>query len=162
MIRVGVISDTHGQAELARRALSVFQEAGAERILHCGDIGSTEIIQILSALPTDYVYGNCDGARQTLAAAVEKYGGTLHGDFGSVEIAGKKIALYHGQNDERLDQEARSGEWDLICTGHTHRSTFTEWFGTRLLNPGALQRRWEAPGAVLLDLPRMDVTFFKV
>ena len=162
MMRIGVISDTHGLAELTQRVLTVFQETGAERIIHCGDIGSTDVVKILSALPVDYVFGNCDGARRTLAAAIEESGGTIHGDFAELLIAGKKIAVYHGQNDERLEQEARSGQWDLICTGHTHRALFSEWYGTRILNPGALQRRWEAPQAALLDLPKIDVTHFRV
>lgn len=162
MTRIGIISDTHGLADLTRRALSVFQEAGAERIIHCGDIGSTEIMEILSVLPVDYVFGNCDGARRTLAAAANKYGSTLHGDFAELLIAGKKIAVYHGQNEERLEQEARNGRWDLICTGHTHRALYAELYGTPILNPGAMQRRWEAPGAALLDLPKIDVTHFTV
>ena len=162
MVRVGVISDTHGNAELTRRAVAIFRETQVTRVIHCGDIGSTEIITILSELPTDYVFGNCDGARRTLASAIEESGGTLHDDFGSVEIAGKKIAIYHGQNDMRLEQEICSGQWDLLCYGHTHRFAFEQRGQTMVLNPGAIQRRWEAPSAAVVDLPKIDVTRFNV
>ena len=162
MTRVGVVSDTHGLLELTRRVMAVFAEAGVERILHCGDIGTPAVVEALSALPVDYVYGNCDGTSTRLAEAVKTYGGTLHGKSGEVEIDGRHVALYHGQDEELLDTLARSGQWDLICTGHTHRSGFSELYGTRILNPGALQRRWEAPGAAIVDFPKIDVTFFRV
>lgn len=162
MVRVGVISDTHGNAELTRRAVAIFRETQVTRVIHCGDIGSSEVVEILSEFPVDYVFGNCDGARRTLASAIERTDGTLHGDFGSVEIAGKKIAIYHGQDDERLEQEIRSGEWDLLCRGHTHRFAFEQEGRTKVLNPGAIQRRWETPGAAVVDLPKIDVTRFNV
>lgn len=157
-VRIGVISDTHALANLTRKAVDIFVSAGAERIIHCGDIGSAEIVEILSVLPVDYVFGNCDYARRTLTEAIKTFGGTLHDDFGSVEIAGKKIAIYHGQNDLRLEQEIDSGAWNLICTGHTHQSSFEHRGGTYVLNPGAISRRWESPHAALVDLPKMDVT----
>lgn len=162
MTRIGVISDTHGDTAGTRAALAVFLETGCSRLLHCGDIGSPEIATILSVLPCDYVFGNCDGARATLSEAIRATGGTLHDDFGTLEIDGKKIALYHGHSEERLEQEIRSQQWDLLCTGHTHRFAFEQIGPTKILNPGAIKRLWETPGACVVELPKIDVTRFLV
>lgn len=161
MARIGVISDTHGEERLIRQAMEVFKELGVVRILHCGDLCVPENVALFREIPTDFVYGNCDSCvRLSIERAVEKYGGTLHGDFGSLRLYGKSVAFLHGQNRTRLLQELDGGAWDLICCGHTHRYEFSMHGDTILLNPGALQRRSQTPGAVCVDLPKIDVTRF--
>ena len=57
MLRVGVISDTHG---LLRTEASVFLR-GCDHIVHGGDVGSQAILQELAAIaPTIAVRGNND------------------------------------------------------------------------------------------------------
>ena len=161
MVRIGVISDTHGEERLIRQAMEVFKELGVGRILHCGDLCVPDNVALFKEIPIDFVYGNCDSCvRLSIERAVETHGGTLHGDFGSLRLAGKNIAFLHGQNRTRLLQELDSGKWDLICCGHTHRYEFSMYGETILLNPGALRRRSETPGAVCVDLPKIDVTRF--
>lgn len=158
MIRIGVISDTHGEEALVRRAMEVFQELRVSRIIHCGDLSVPPHLSLFSPIPTDFVYGNCDSSvRHSIARAIEKFGGTLHDDFGSMELAGKKIAFLHGHNSTRLNQEIQSGRWDLVCCGHTHRYEFTLVGETVVLNPGSVQRRFETPSAAMVELPKIDV-----
>ena len=158
MIRLGVISDTHGEETLIRRAITSFKELGVERIIHCGDLRVPSHVALFQEIPTDFVYGNCDAAiRQSIARSVEEFGGTHHGDFGSLTLAGKRVGFLHGQNSTRLNQELRSGDWDLLCYGHTHHYEFSLYGETILLNPGALQRRGEAPGVAYVELPKIDV-----
>ncbi len=57
MIRVGLISDTHGLLRQEAKALLV----GCDRIVHCGDVGAVSIINELAALaPLTVVRGNND------------------------------------------------------------------------------------------------------
>ena len=61
---------------------------------------------------------------------------TIHGDFASLEIDGKKIAINHYPEIAR--REAESGKYDLVCYGHDH-TAHNEMIGkTLLLNPGEL------------------------
>lgn len=72
---IGVISDTHGHVEFTRPALEVFRNEGAERLLHCGDIGSPEVVRLFDNWPTHFVFGNADHDRKNLRRAIE--GGVL-------------------------------------------------------------------------------------
>lgn len=159
MLRIGVISDTHGEERLVRRAVEIFKEMNVERVLHCGDLCVPAHAALFKEIPTDFVYGNCDSCvRLSIERSVEEAGGTHHGDFGSLRLAGKNVAFLHGQDRTRLLQELNSGDWDLICTGHTHRYELTMYGDTLLLNPGAVQRRYETPCAACVDLPSLSVS----
>lgn len=155
---LGVISDTHGILALTEKAIQKFTERNVTHIIHCGDIGNPGVVELFRGIPVDFVWGNCDFARRALAQKIEEIGGTLHEGFGSIELEGKKIAFLHGDQEERLEQEIRSQEWDLICSGHTHCSSFEQRGRTKVLNPGAIQRHYETPSAAVVELPKIDVT----
>ena len=56
-MRIGIISDTHGLLRLA----AIKQLAGADHIIHSGDIGAPEVIEGLRRIaPTTAVKGNID------------------------------------------------------------------------------------------------------
>ena len=166
---IGIISDTHGCNDLVRAAADIMKKFEVVRVIHCGDIGSREIINILSQFQTDYVFGNCDSMlTMTLTDQINEKGGTLHGWFGNLEIEGKKIAFLHGTSDERIQQEIFSGNWDLICHGHTHRHQLMNYRlpekvrteqrdSTLLLNPGAIKSRYEPPEFCIVKLPEMEI-----
>ncbi len=155
--RIGVVSDTHNLAELAKKVIFLASEMNVKSFIHCGDICNTEIVDILSKFPTQYVFGNCDGAKRTLTQRIEETGGVIHGRFGQLEWEEKKIAFLHGDEDMRLDRECRSGNWDLVCYGHTHRHMLCNVRNTLVLNPGALQRRYDNPGFCIVELPSLNI-----
>jgi putative phosphoesterase len=128
-----------------------------DRVLHCGDIGSAAIVDLFAAWPTDFVFGNCDDRRAELAAAIEAAGQTCHGAFGDLEIAGKRIALIHSDDRRRFQQTIQSGEFDLVCYGHTHVAAIERVGDTLVLNPGALYRASPHSLAVV-DLPSLEAT----
>jgi predicted phosphodiesterase len=43
-VRVGIISDTHGQVDFTRPAVRMFESLEVDRVFHCGDIGSPEVV----------------------------------------------------------------------------------------------------------------------
>ena len=47
-MRVGIISDTHGQVDFTRPAVRMFESLDVERVFHCGDIGSPEVVELFA------------------------------------------------------------------------------------------------------------------
>ncbi|MBN2021792.1 MAG: YfcE family phosphodiesterase [Pirellulales bacterium] len=153
---VGVLSDTHGDVHAARPAVRLFASLGVARLLHCGDVGSAEILRMLAPWPTHFVLGNVD-RQAMLNEAIAQAGHTCHGRFGSIEWEGRRIALLHGDDAKRLDETIRSGKWDLVCHGHTHAAALRQCGPTTVLNPGAIART-DQSSIALVELPSLRVT----
>ena len=156
-MRIGVVSDTHGHVEYARQAVRMLDQLDVEQVLHCGDIGSADVVQLFGSWPTHFVFGNVDYEEDALRREIEAAGQTCHGAFGAIELAGKKIALLHGHDFARFGETVSDGQYDLVCYGHTHVAKQEIIEGTLVLNPGALYRANPHSSAVV-ELPQLTAT----
>ena len=157
-MRFGVISDTHGREKNTRQAVRLLQQKQVDCVLHCGDVGSPEIVPLLAEWPTHYVLGNVDlEIADRLQAAIEQQPQhTLHGRFAELEIAGRKIAMLHGDDLQRKQKEIESGTWDLLLYGHTHQAACDLAGEMIVLNPGALHRAAEYSIAIV-EASELDI-----
>ena len=155
-MRIGVVSDTHGHLEFARPAVDILRREGVEQVLHCGDIGSPEIVRLFADWPTHFVFGNTDYGYGPLQQAMSELGHTCHDLFGDLSLADRRIAVLHGHENWRLSEAISSGDYDLVCSGHTHERNLQQAGRTTVLNPGALYRASEHTIAIV-DLATMDV-----
>ena len=158
---IGVVSDTHGRAESAIRAVRVLESFAPAAVLHCGDIGSQKVVEVFALWPTHYVLGNTDDESLPLAEAVVAAGGAWHDRFGDLVLAGRRIALLHGDDSRRLAQSIDSQNYDLVCSGHTHVPESRRHGKKLVLNPGALHRARDYTIAVV-DLIEMRATHMVV
>ncbi len=154
---LGIVSDTHGHIRNTQQGVRMLESLEVDAVVHCGDIGSPDIPPLFRAWPTHYVLGNVDWPRQDLLESIEAAGGTLHGRFGAIVAAGRKIAFLHGDDATRFNVEIESGHWDLICHGHTHKANQDTQGKTLILNPGALQRAWP-PSIAVVELSPLRAT----
>jgi len=154
---VGVLSDTHGHQPFTREAARLFESLGVVRLLHCGDIGSTEIVEILERWPVDYVLGNVDDNRQELEATIDRVGQTYHGRYAELELADFRVAILHGDDTRLLQRTIEDGAHPLVCHGHTHVRRLEQVGSTLVLNPGAVYRANPRSIAVV-RLPELEVT----
>jgi putative phosphoesterase len=158
---LAVVSDTHGQVEFARRAVRLLEPFQPVCLIHCGDIGSPAIPAVFAGFATQYVLGNVDYYDEIeLAAAIQKAGQLFAGRFGELTLRGKKIAWLHGDDERLLKQTIAGGEYDLVCSGHTHQQAQRRVGNTLALNPGALYRANPRTCAVV-DLADLSVTVLK-
>lgn len=160
-MRIGVVSDTHGSIAPTRPAIRMLESLDVEAVLHCGDIGSEEVIKLFAPWPTHFVFGNCDYDHVDLRRAIEAAGQTCHGLFGEIELAGVRIALLHSHERRRFDEAIASGQYGLVCYGHTHVADQQRHGETLVLNPGALYRA-NPPSIAVVDLPAIEATVIKV
>jgi putative phosphoesterase len=160
-MRVGIISDTHGQVDFTRPAVRMFESLGVERVLHCGDIGSPAVVELFAPWPTDFVFGNCDMEQRALRAAILRAGQTCHGEFGDLQIEGVRIALVHSHDRRLFSASIGSGRYGTICYGHTHVAAIERRGETLLVNPGAIYRA-QPHSVAILDLPQNTATIVEL
>lgn len=157
---LGVVSDTHGNIGRTSQAVELLQARGVEAVLHCGDVGCPGIVEQFAAWPTHFVTGNCD-AREDLGTDVLAASQHWHGLFGEITLANRRIALLHSHVPGKLAECAESGQYDLVCYGHTHRYETHRVGDTVILNPGALHRAHPVTIAIV-DLTTMQVEHVEI
>jgi putative phosphoesterase len=158
---LGVVSDTHGHIEHTRPAIRMLESLAVDVVIHCGDIGSVDIIQMFAAWPTHFVFGNVDYDADLLRRAMAVAGQTCHDRFGSLELSDRKIAFLHGDDARRFEETVEGQQYDLVCYGHTHIAKQEQRGRTVVLNPGAVHRATPHSLAVV-QLPEMQVTMVPV
>jgi putative phosphoesterase len=155
-MRIGIVSDTHGNRLMVTHALTELRERGITTLLHCGDIDDAETVALFRGFTTHFVFGNCDIDQAALREAMADIGATLHDAFGSVELEGVKLAFTHGDDKALLRDVERSGHYDFLFYGHTHQAEEHHSGSTRVINPGALHRA-RPKTFLVLDLGSREV-----
>ena len=140
LIRVGLISDTH---DLLRPEAAAFL-AGADHIVHCGDIVSPEILEELRKIaPVTAVRGNNDRGA---------WAGRLR-ETESLELGGVRIYVIHDL--KLLDIDPHAGDVRVVASGHSHKPVVQERDGVLFVNPGSAgPRRFKLPisiGELLIE-----------
>lgn len=165
-MKVGILSDTHGQVDLALVAAREFIFRGIDAVLHCGDIGSdmvlTEMASIFQTLeiPVYAVLGNCDIPSEW-DFYPEDIGVKILGRFGELELAGKRIAMLHSDDEKVFDRVVAADKYDYLFTGHSHVRHDRREKRTRLINPGSAGRGMH-PSCAVLDLCSDDLEFITI
>ncbi len=139
-MRIGVVSDTHGHVEHTRAAVRMLESLEVEAVLHCGDIGTPEVIELFAPWPTHFVFGNCDHERGKLRQAISAAKQSCHEEFGELTLGETRIALLHSHDERKFETAIHSGKYALVCYGHTHVAKIEQVGETVVLNPGALYR----------------------
>ncbi len=134
----------------------VFRRRQIDLLIHCGDIGSPEIVELLAPWPADFVFGNVDDPTE-IRPEIARLGKVCHERFGTIELEGLHIAFLHGDDGALLRQAAQSGQWDLLCFGHSHMAEISQRGPTKLVNPGAVYRA-ARPSVAIVEVPAMAVT----
>jgi putative phosphoesterase len=128
-----------------------------ETVLHCGDIGSMAVVELFEKWPTHFVFGNCDENLERFAAEITAAGQTCHGLFGELTLADVRVALLHSHERRRFREAIDSGEYGLVCYGHTHVAAVDRHGETLVVNPGAIYRA--SPHSIaVVDLPGVEAT----
>lgn len=173
---VGILSDTHGRHDRARKALGLLRAKGATTIIHCGDIGGEEVLdelataaaELSSAAPNPqhrgtgvwFVWGNCDHVDEGIRDYVRSIGLTPPLAVPLLlPVAEKSIAVFHGH--ERELERFDSSKVDYLLHGHSHERRDERFGNLRVINPGALQRAHEHTVATL-DISRDELSFWQV
>ena len=95
---IGILSDTHDRTDAMAAAMQLLHSRGAEYFIHCGDVGSSAVLDYLAGQKACFVWGNCDWDRVGLQHYAKSIEIDCFGAFGELELDGKKIAVIHGDD----------------------------------------------------------------
>ena len=162
MTKIAVISDSHDHLPALARALTEANEAGAEVLIHCGDLSAPFVLRMLAehfAGPIHVVFGNNDADGRLLQSIAAQHSRiTLHGIYAEIEVGGRQIAVIHYPEPAR--RIAQSGQLDLVCYGHDHTQLLEQIGDTWLLNPGEIMGMRSTPSWALYDTEAHHVTVY--
>jgi putative phosphoesterase len=162
-VKVCILSDSHDNIPLLRAAVAQAQAQGAQAVLHCGDVVAPSTLATVReyGLPVHVIHGNNSGDLYFLSKLAHQPGSVIHyhGQDAAFELAGKRIFLVHYPHYARA--MAVTGDYDLVCCGHSHRSKIEHIQNIRggetiLVNPGTAGGVGAPPTYVLGDLARME------
>ena len=169
---LGLLSDTHGQAQRTANALRLLQEVGAEAFIHCGDIGSPEVLDGFVGRRAWLVCGNTDDPDSGLAQYASTLGLKLVTETPlRLKLGGRRLAVFHGHESQfahLFDGSQHSAELrteladcDYILYGHYHTPADAHLGSWHVISPGALQRA-KVYTVATLDLATDVVEFWRV
>jgi len=139
-MKIGVISDTHDDFENTKKAIEIFKNEKVDFVIHLGDYISPPIVRLFKGLKLIGVFGNNDGYKYMLIKAFDEIGGELKGDFAVINVGGLNIALYHGEFKEISEALAKIQTYDIVLTGHWHKSEINEIGKTLWISMGSANR----------------------
>jgi putative phosphoesterase len=132
---VGVISDTHN----LMRAEALDALAGADLIIHAGDIGRPEVLDALRAHAPAFVAVRGNNDRDAWAQQIA--------ETETIQLGAFKLYLLHALQELALDPAAEG--FDVVISGHSHRPCAERRDGVLYLNPGSAgPRRFKLPVTV--------------
>src|SRR6185369_8534938 len=101
-MKICVVSDSHDRADALARAVGEAKSAGAEAVIHCGDLIGAQSLKhaLASGLPIHLIHGNNAGDPTALHKLENASAGLLryYGPDAQLEIAGRRIFVVHYDN----------------------------------------------------------------
>ena len=152
-MKIAILSDVHDNIWVLERLLADIAQPGAGALLYCGDLCAPFTLKQIGEGfdgPVHVVLGNNDGDVLLLSRIANELDNvTLYGPFAYLELDGRKVAVNH--YPQIAHDQARSGQYDLVCHGHDHTANVEHFGETLLVNPGEGMGRFGTSTYALYD-----------
>ncbi len=135
------------RVERTREAIRLLRDAGADLLIHLGDVETEEVLDELIGHPARIVLGNCDDERR-LSRYCEHMEIINDHPAGTLEVDDRTVVFTHGHLSHVIAGAVDAGA-DYLLHGHTHVASDDRDGRTRIINPGALHRAARYTVAVL-------------
>ena len=159
-MKIGVISDTHGNVAAFRKALEVFD--GADMIIHAGDVlyhpprlacgddyDIPAFVEELNGLSIPIIIAQCNCDPQVYEELLNI---PVQSPYAYVSREKLSILASHGHllSREKMIEQGKRYRADYFISGHTHMPVLEDVDGLVLMNPGSPAiSKYEADGRVI-------------
>jgi putative phosphoesterase len=153
---IGILSDSHDNRPAVGRAAALFKAAGCGLVVHAGDFVAPFAARELevAGCPVRAVFGNCDGEKGGLEAALTGFGVIRKAPFGFA-WGGLRFLVSH--LDAPVAAYIKEKKYDIIIYGHTHKTEIRRAGRALVVNPGEAGGWLSGRSTVaLLDTERLD------
>ncbi|MCL5291073.1 MAG: phosphodiesterase [Actinobacteria bacterium] len=169
-MRIGAISDTHGDTQAWERALVVFTGCGL--VVHAGDIlyhgpfnpilptySPRDLASAINEAPFPMVFakGNCDSEVDQLALSFP-----IQQPMALIHLQDASLIVLHGDKYDEKGLERLGKEYgvDIVVRGHTHDRLIEKVDDLVIMNPGSSSIPKEGPPSVAIidtDARRINI-----
>lgn len=168
-MRIAVFSDLHDNVAAWNILAKRLAAESITTLMNCGDTCSPAMLQqIAKSFPGEIftIFGNVADRELEMEVVKTLPNVTHYGDGGAVTLANKKIYFTHRPKD--ADPKIQSGEYDLVCHGHTHLKRWEPFDKLRvqenqpttwILNPGTAGGMFQYPSFAIVDLQTLQCSF---
>lgn len=135
-MKLGVMSDSHDNVPMVRKAVEVFNAEGCDLVIHAGDYCAPFALTPLDKLKCKWlgVYGNNDGDKKALSI---KSNGMIVDHPYRYDLSNIKMIITHEIEDvPGLMGMIENQEVHLLIYGHTHKPEIKKIGDALLVNPG--------------------------
>jgi putative phosphoesterase len=162
-MKLCIVSDSHDRSDALARAVREAAAEGAETVIHCGDVIGTQTLRAALAvgLTMHVIHGNNLGDPISLGRWANESNGRLHyhGADARLDLGGRRVFVVH--YPEYGYAMACTGDWDLVCCGHSHVAAIERVPNVRngrtlVVNPGTVAGLAAPATWVLGDLATMQ------
>jgi len=168
-MKICILSDSHDNRPFLEAAVCDAKAAGAEAVLHCGDVVAPSTLEVLKPfnLPVHVIHGNNVGDAYMMGRIASRAANrtTYYGQDAGITLGKRRIFLVHYPH--YAEAMATTGDWDLVCCGHDHKVDVRSidnitGKSTWLVNPGTVGGIKAPATWVLGDLETMTFSIKQV
>lgn len=162
-MKICIVSDSHDRAPMLAAAVVAAKQAGAEAVIHCGDlIGAMTLRPLIQlGLPVHVVHGNNLGDPVALSNLCGDSNGLIRYHGADIDLTLDERRLFATHYPHYGRGLACTGDYDIVCCGHSHSASVVEQPTiaggmTWLVNPGSVGGLGAPATWLLADLTSFD------
>ena len=146
-MKIGIISDVHDNLRTLNRLLKYLKEnEKVDMLINCGDWDTPFTMRTYVGFdrPIKGVLGNGDPDIQKFLYQLQNsemlkgIDMQINFRFLDLDIDGKRIGVFHGDEDCLNKVLIESQLFDVLCFGHVHQPSLKQEGKTLIINPGSL------------------------
>lgn len=157
---IGIISDSHDNMNIIKKAINYLNEKRVDMVIHAGDYVAPFSVRLFKELncPWIGIFGNCDGEKRGLTLVSEN---RIQEAPYELNLGGKSVYITHDISS--VSEDGIILGRDIVISGHTHQPFVTKKGNQLYINPGELCGYLTGKSTLaILDTEKMDADIVEI